>query len=399
MKKKCLIFIEDGSFTFDNRVIREAKALNEAGWDITVISPKYPDDPFFRTFHGNLRAYYYPKPNAESIIGHLLESLVSFILGSGLTFFVFIRHGFSVFQACNPTDILWAIGWPYKTIGRKFIFDQHDLVPELILSRSPGSEGGPLHRVFLWLERCSYRLADAVIATNESYKQVALERGGKRPHEVFVVRNGPDLKKFRKVPPKSGIHNGRRILVGYLGNMNPQDGVGLLLQAAKEIVRERRRTDIGFVFVGGGPSQPSLVREAKSAGLEEYVSFTGRVPDGEMLSILNACDVCVQPDPLNPLNDKSTMNKVLEYMALEKPVVAFDLKETRVSCADAALYATPNEAADLAEKIVFLADRPEIRADMGRRGKERVEKALSWGYSVPHLVRAYQYVLNGKEND
>jgi len=397
MKKKCLIFIEDGSFTYDNRVIREAKALGDVGWDISVISPKYHDDPFLKKFNDHLRAYYYPKPSTESLAGHALESLLTLFWGSIITFIVFLRHGFSVIQACNPTDILWIIALPYKLIGKKFIFDQHDLVPELILSRNPRNRPGLLYNIFVLLEKCSYRLADAVIATNESYKSVALTRGGKRPDEVFVVRNGPDLKKFRKVLPKIGLKDDREVLVGYLGNMNPQDGVGYLLKAAKEVVLGRGRRDIKFVFVGGGSSQPGLVGESLEMGLSDNVIFTGRLPDDEMLSTLSACDMCVQPDPYNPLNDKSTMNKVMEYMALEKPVIAFDLKETRVSGGDVALYAFPNEYVELADQILYLADHPDVRNRMGRMGRERVEKELSWEYSVPHLLQAYLSVFPEKQ--
>ena len=388
-RKKALLFIEDGSFSYDNRVRREAKALNDAGWDITVISPRYKKDPLYKKVNDNLRAYYYPKPDTESLPGHVIELIFSVFFGSVLTFWVFIRHGFSVFLACNPMDILWLIALPYKFIGKKFIFDQHDLVPELILSRSDINPRGLMIKIFYLFERISYRLANVVISTNESYKEVAISRGSKKPEAVFVVRNGPDLNKFQVVPPKQGLKKASEILVGYLGNMNPQDGVGYLLEAADIIVNKQSRESVKFVFVGGGSSQPKLADEAVRMGLEKNVLFTGRIPDDDMLATLCACDICVQPDPYNPLNDKSTMNKVMEYMALEKPVVTFDLKETRVSCGEAALYVTPNKSAEMAEKILFLADRPEIRSDMGKAGRERIEKKLSWSYSIPYLIAAF----------
>ncbi len=391
MNKKALIFIEDGSFTYDNRVIRETEALLNAGWDITVICPKYPDDPFYRKIIHNLRVYFYPKPNAETALGHLFEHTVSIFFGSILTFWVSIKHGFSVFQGCNPMDILWAIILPYKLFGKKFVFDQHDLCPELLLSREGGSKNTILYKVLMALEKISFKVADSVIATNESYKQVAIERGEKSPEDVFVVRNGPDLNKFKKVPPKSGLKGNTEFLVGYLGNMNYQDGVDYLLEAAKRIVETR--DDIRFIFIGGGSCQPNLKEMAKKMGLERYATFTGRLPDAEMLETLCACDICVQPDPLNALNEVSTMNKAMEYMAIEKPVVTFDLKETRVLCGDAALYAKPNDAAELAQKIMHLADNFDLRVEMARKGKARVEMFLSWEYSVPNLIAAYNYAV------
>lgn len=394
MKKKALIFIEDGSYTYDNRVIREANALAAECWMVTVISPKYRDDPFVRDVGSRIRVYYYPKPSRDSLAGHALEAAVTLVLGSAWTFWAFFRRGFSVFQACNPMDILWLVALPYKAAGKKFIFDQHDLVPELMQSRTSLRPRHPLMRALLFLERMSYRLADAVIATNESYKETAVSRGGKRPEDVFVVRNGPDLQKFRKVPPRSGLKAEGQVLVGYLGNMNPQDGVDQLLAAADRIVHGLGRKDIRFLMIGGGGAQPGLIEIARSLGLEASVAFTGRIPDDAMLSSLNACDICVQPDPSNPLNDKSTMNKVMEYMALEKPVVAYDLKETRVSGGDAVLYAKPGDVDGLAGAILSLADRPDVRAEMGRRGRERVVNSLSWEHSVPSLMAAYRHALD-----
>ncbi len=249
-KRKALIFIEDGSFTYDNRVIREASALVDDGWDITVISPRYAGDPIFRRIHDRLRAYYYPKPTFEPISGHLIEFIFSLFFGVLFTFWVFIRHGFAVFHASNPMDILWIVALPYKLIGKKFIFDHHDLVPELIMSRIKSRLDSIFVQVFILFEKCSFKLADAVIATNESYKEIAVSRGGKRPEDVFVVRNGPDLEKFRLVSPVKSIKNKGDILIGYLGNMNPQDGADLLLDAADEIINKRKISNIKFVFIG-----------------------------------------------------------------------------------------------------------------------------------------------------
>ncbi len=396
MRRKTLIFIEDGSFTFDNRVISEARALVEAGWDVTVISQKYRCDPFYRKMSSRLRAYYYPKPTAESVPGHCLEHGISLFCGTILTLWVSIRHGFSVFHACNPMDILWLIALPYKLLGKRVIYDQHDLCPELWLSRNGHTPGGLLYRVLRALEAASYKHADVVISTNETYKSVAITRGRKNPHDVFVVRNGPDLKKFRPIRIAKDPSKNGHALVGYLGNMNRQDGVEGLLDAAFEIVHTHGRSDVRFLVIGGGADYQHLVEKRDRMGLGGCITFAGRIPDKEMIARLCACDICVQPDPLNALNDKSTMNKAMEYMALEKPVVAFDLKETRISCGDAALYAVPNDISDLAKKILSLVDDPALRSTLGKRGRMRITETFSWPHSIPSLLAAYDHVI-GKE--
>lgn len=392
MKRKALIFIEDGSYSYDSRVTREATALVEAGWDVTIISPKYSADPFYRRISDRLRAYYYPKPTTESLVGQAIEHSISLVLGTLLTFWVFCRHGFSILHACNPVDILWIIALPYKLLGRRFIFDHHDLCPELLLSR--GSDGkGLVYRILLSLEAASFRVADVVIATNESYREVAITRGRKHPGRVFVVRNGPDVQRFHPVPPRRDPRFEGKTVIGYIGNMNLQDGVEHLIEAARAIVFERRRSDVAFVLVGGGSQQQKLADRVREMGLGQHVVLTGRIPEEEVLGTLCACEVCVQPDPLNPLNDKSTMNKAMEYMALRKAVVAFDLKETRVSCGEAALYASAGSVTDLADKIVELVDKPQLRAELGQRGYDRVRQVLAWNHSVPHLLEAYESAL------
>lgn len=390
MKKRVLFLIEDGSFSFDNRVIRETSALMEDGWDVTVICAKNANDPFYRREDEHLRIYFYPKPEAVSLLGHLFEHTISILAVTFLSWLVFLRHGFSVIHACNPMDILWIPSLPFKIFGVRYIFDHHDLSPELYLSRGDGNEKSFFFRILSWLEKMSFRFADVVISTNESYKKVALDRGEKHAEEVFVVRNGPNLEKFKSVPPRTDLKDEGDVLVGYLGNMNPQDGVDYLVRAAEEIVIKRGLKHMKFVCVGGGSYQATLAAMSVDMGLAEAVTFTGRIPDDEMLATLCACDICVQPDPHNPLNDKSTMNKVMEYMALEKPVVAFELTETLVSCGEAALYAKSNSEIDLADKILQIAENPEVRLHMGRQGRKRVVEKLAWFYSVPKLLAAYE---------
>jgi glycosyltransferase involved in cell wall biosynthesis len=395
MKRRGLVLIEDGSFTYDNRVKHETQALLRTGWSITVICPRFKGDPFYRRESGQLRAYFYPKPEANSLPGHVLEHLASLVLVGMISFWVFLRHGFDVIHACNPMDILWLIAWPYKWLGKRFIYDQHDLCPELFLSRNeqPSARRSLLWRTLLALERASYRTADVVLVTNESYREMAVRRGRVPAERVFVVRNGPDLDLSREEPEDNAVAPRPHILVGYLGNMNRQDGVEYLLQAARTILYDHRRPDIHFVLIGGGSRQPHLAQLAAQMGLQQQVTFTGRIPDPQMLRTLRDCDLCVQPDPRNALNDVSTMNKALEYMALAKPVVAFDLRETRVSCADAALYAAPGDAADLARQILALADDPVRRARLGALGRQRIRTQLAWPFSVPALLRAYERAM------
>jgi glycosyltransferase involved in cell wall biosynthesis len=394
VRKRALVLIEDGSFTYDNRVKHETQALLERGWEITVVCPRFRGDPFYQRISSRLRVYFYPKPEANSVLGHVFEHTLTFLLGGLLSGWVFLRHGFDVIHACNPMDVFWLVALPYKWLGRRFIYDQHDLCPELFLSRygQATARNSSLLKALLALERGAYRTADVVIVTNESYKQIALHRGGLPPDRVFVVRNGPDVERFSEVLGESPALLDGEIVVGYLGNMNQQDGVEYLLEAARAIVHEHRRSDIRFVLIGGGSRQPHLARLAGEMGLQHHVTFTGRVPDDQMLQTLRACNICVQPDPSNALNELSTMNKALEYMAMAKPTVAFDLHETRVSCADAALYARPNSVRDLARKILELADNPELRMRMGRTGQQRILTQLAWPFSIPALLAAYDRV-------
>ena len=385
--KKILIMIEDGSYLFDNRVKREAQTLNSSGYQVVVICPRYPGESKF-TVHKNVHIYRY---NKWQIGGHLGEYLSSLLKGGWLSIKAWRRYGrFDFIQACNPPDLWFIVAGLFKfLLGTKFVFDHHDLCPELYISRF-GENIRIGYRTMHLLEKLTFKLSDGVISTNESYKRIAIERGGVPDHRIRVVRNGPDLKKFSPQACDPAIIGKNRILVGYLGNMNPQDGVDHLLMAARTIIHHHNRTDIHFVLVGNGDAFDDLNRKAAHYKLDGNVKFTGRLPDSEMLQYLSSCDICVQPDPLNPLNNLSTMNKVMEYMALEKPVVAYDLHETRFSGGDCLIYAEPNNPDDFARKIMQLADDPEKRKFLGRKGRERIEKSLSWEHSERQLLDLYE---------
>jgi glycosyltransferase involved in cell wall biosynthesis len=245
-------------------------------------------------------------------------------------------------------------------------------------------------------ERLTFRTSKVSIATNESYRQIAIERGGKDPDDVFVVRSGPDLSKVKPVPPVESWRNGRRFLIGYVGVMGRQEGIDLFLEAMRHIVHDRGRTDIQACLVGGGSSLEEMKALAVQLQLEDYVTFTGRAPDQTLFQVLSTADVCVNPDLANPFNDRCTMNKIMEYMAMGKPIVQFEMTEGRVSAGEASLYARENDTVDLADKLLDLIDNPERRAKMGAFGRARVERELSWATQIEPLLSAYERVLGSR---
>jgi glycosyltransferase involved in cell wall biosynthesis len=302
------------------------------------------------------------------------------------------RRPIDVVHACNPPDLFWLVGLPFKLKGTRFVYDQHDLVPELSLSRF-GSDRKVMHRICLLFERLTYAAADHVLATNSSYRDVALRRGHKSPTQVDVVRSAPDIARFRDQRPDPGLKRGAPHLLGYLGVMGPQDGLDYALRALAALRTDLGRTDWQAVFIGGGDMLQASIELADDLGLGDVVRFTGRIPDDELCTWLSTADVCLAPDPKNPLNDVSTMNKIMEYMALGRPIVSFDLVEARVSAGDAAVYAKPNDEIAFAQAIAGLLDDPERRAEMGRLGRTRVAGELSWDASSANLIRAYRVVL------
>jgi len=391
-KPKVLFLIEDGSYLYDNRVRRESTCLREAGAEVSVICPNAGNEPFHSVVDG-VRIYRYRKPAlGVGLIAHLVEYSVSLASHFFLSLVVAFRHGFSVIHAANPPDLLWLVAAPYRLFGGRFVFDHHDLVPELFEERF-GRQRKSLLSIARFMERMSFRLASYVISTNESYRQVAIARGGKKGDEVTVVRNGPDLADFANAIPDAEIRGKAPIMVGYLGNMNPQDGVDYILRAAAIIRNEHKRTDVGFVLVGSGDSFDSLKEIREELGLTESVVMTGRVPWIDVINTLAATDICVQPDPPGGLNDHSTMNKLMDYMILGKAVVAFDLAETRVSGGDAVLYASGSSAEALAESIMDLADDGERRQQIGRRARDRALGELAWQHQSQNLISVYQQLF------
>lgn len=387
--RRVLIIIENLPLPFDRRAWHQATTLKDSGYEVSVICPT--GKGHWRKFEvcDGVHIYRHNLPvDAAGAMGYVLEYGAALFWQFVLAWRVFLTRGFDAIQACNPPDNIFLIGGFFKFVfRRKFIFDHRDINPELYEAKFGRRDR--LYALLVALERWTYRCADVVIATNESYRKIAIERGGVDADRIFIVRSGPRLDKFKIMPPVPALKRGRKYLVGYVGVMGQQEGLHLVLEAVRHIVHDMGRKDIHFGLVGDGPALESLKRLAAEINVAEYVTFTGRVPDKELLEMLNTADLCVNSDEYNEMNDKSTMNKIMEYMALGKPIVQFDLTEGRVSAQDASVYARPNDAIDMAEKIVALLDDPEERARMGAFGRRRIEDELAWTYEVPKLLAAY----------
>jgi glycosyltransferase involved in cell wall biosynthesis len=383
--------VENLSVPFDRRVWQESTTLRDAGWEVHVICPQGTKrDTEAEAVVDGVHIHRYPlKAATGGPAGYLQE------YGSALWHTLRLARKVGpvdVVHACNPPDLLYLVAKVLKRQGARFIFDQHDLCPELYLSRFDRGQD-LLYRGVCALERATYRAADVVISTNESYRQVARIRGGKRPEDVFVVRSAPVVERFHEVPVEPELKKGKPHLLAYLGVMGPQDGVDYALRALAKLRDELGRTDWHAVFVGSGDAFDDMVALSAKLGLANQVEFTGRIPDEDLVRYLSTADVCLSPDPLNPLNDVSTMNKVMEYMAMSKPIVSFELREARVSAGDAALYAPANDESAFAKLVSHLLDDPEERVRMGKVGQARVAGALSWENSAKNLLAAYEHAV------
>jgi len=391
--KTVLIIVENLPVPFDTRVWKEALALHAGGYEVCVICPK--GKGFEKSYEhlDGVHVYRHTMPNEGSgPMGYLLEYGAALFWESLYAWRVFRKHRFDVIEGCNPPDNIFLIAWFYKLFGVKYIFDHHDVMPELYEEKF--EKRGFLYKMQVWLEKLTFRTADVSMATNHTYKGVACSRGGMKPADVFVVRNGPDLEYFNPVPPVPARKHGKDFLVGYVGTMSVQEGLDILLEVA-DFIKKSGRTDVHFTIVGGGPGLEQLRAQNIEMGTTDVVDFTGRINDEDLLEILSTADVCVNPDRPGDMNDMSTMIKIMEYMALEKPIVQFDLKEGRFSAGEASLYADGSKQVEsFAEKILWLLDHPEERERMGKLGRERVENELAWEYSVPHLLAAYERVFS-----
>lgn len=391
--RKVLIVVENLPVPLDRRVWLEATTLKSKGYEVSVICPTGRGwDKFHEEIEG-IHIYRYPEPvEAHSgAVAYAKEYLHSLWHWFRLARKVRREHGFDVIHGCNPPDLVFLLAWLYRPFGVRYLFDHHDVCPELFEAKF--DKKGLLYNVMLIWERITFATASVSIATNESFRAIALSRGKMKPEDVFVVRSAPRIEKFEIRPADPEMRKGAGTVLGYVGVIGQQEGMDLLVAAADHLIRAMGRSDVHFIIVGFGPEVPMVEADVARRGLDAHFTFTGALYGEDLLRALNSCDIGVSPDPKNAMNDISTMNKVMEYMTLEKPVVQFDLKEGRASAGEASVYAAANDPKDFAARIADLMDAPERRAEMGKIGRARVLDKLSWAHSVPHLLAAYDRIF------
>lgn len=389
--RKVLMLVENISVPSDPRVWREARTLRQYGFHVSVICPKGEarDREAYVCIEGIHIYRYELSTTINKSSDYIKEYAVAMLKTLGLSFKVWFRHGFDVIHAANPPDIFFALGLLYRLLGKKYVFDQHDLAPEVFHVRFQ-DRMKVLYSLLKFFERCSYHTANLVITTNESQRLMALERGHCHPNKVVVVRNGPDITQLHTVPPEPALKHGKRYTLAYVGVMGMQDGVEYAIYALQELVYKRGRQDVGLVLMGHGDQILSLKALTHALQLDEYVHFTGWVAKQDMLRYLSVADIGLSPDPSNELNDRCTMLKTMEYMVMGKPVVAFDLLETHYSAQEAALYATPNSIEEFTDKIEILLKDEALRMKMGTYGRKRVEEELCWEHTQRNLLYGYK---------
>ncbi|MFD1694349.1 glycosyltransferase family 4 protein [Roseibium aestuarii] len=390
---KVLIIVENLPVPFDRRVWQEATALKDAGYEVSVICPTGRDYQAREETIDGIHVYRHPLPfEASGALGYLVEYSAALFHELRLSLKVLRRHGFDVIHACNPPDLIFLVALVHKVLfGKKFIFDQHDINPELFEVKF--GRKGFFHKLLQFFEACTFRTADASLATNETLKRRAIEQGGMPKDKVWVVRSFPDLKKFQRTEPDVATRKGRNHLIGYVGIMARQDGVDLLVEVMHQIVNVQGRSDIGCVIIGNGPDYERLQALSASRGLEDYIEFTGYLSGQPMLAKLSACDIGVIPDPSNACNDKLSMNKVFEYMALGLPFVQFDLPQARIDAGEAAHIVSGTEPEDLAQGISELLADEDKRARMSAYGQERAQREFHWSLEKHAMLAAYRDVL------
>jgi len=394
-RPRVLIIVQNLSVPLDRRVWQECKALVAEGYGVSVICPKGPGEASYEELQGVRIHRYMPPPAAKGLAGYAGEFIYCWLRTAALSVKVVRRDGFDVIQACNPPDTYWALALPYMAFGKPFVFDQHDLNPEVYASRF-GKAEGILYNGLLALERATYAVADKVISTNESYREVAMRRGKRTDGDVTVVRSGPDARTMVRGEPVPELRKGRKHLLAYLGIMGPQDGVDGVLHATRRLI-DRGRDDVHVALLGFGDCLEDLKALSTELKLDDHVTFTGRVGPDEIRDYLSTASVGLSPDPMSPLNDVSTMNKTLEYMAFELPVVAFDLKETHVSAGDAAVYVPDGDLDGYAAAVSELLDDEERRRDMGLRGRKRIEDEFAWQHQAPRYVEVFRSLVGAPD--
>jgi glycosyltransferase involved in cell wall biosynthesis len=406
---KILMLVEN-HFPQDTRVTNEATLLTEAGYQVSVVALRRRGQAghevlngveiyrlptlelFKKTAFANINRMNLLLVKVKSFFGYVVEYCYFTTACLIVSTYIFVKRGFDVMHAHNPPDTLFLVALPFKLLGKKFVFDQHDLCPELYRSRYGAAEAFA-SRLLKTVEWCSLKLADVTIATNESYKRIQIERANKNPRDIFIVRNGPNRMRMTPVAPNPRLREMNKCILCYIGSLNPQDGVDHLLRSLRHLLYQFKRSDFHCVIMGTGDSLQDLRNLADKLQLNGCVELLGFVSDEDLQANLAAADICLDPDPSSPLNDVSTWIKVMEYMAYGKPIVAFDLKETRFSAGDAAIYVRPNEETEFAKTVANLMDQPALRKEMGAYGRRRVEEELQWNKVGRNLLSAYETLL------
>jgi glycosyltransferase involved in cell wall biosynthesis len=393
-KGRVLMLLENNSYPLDGRVRREAKSLDAWGYQVTVISPKQKNQVYQETID-NIAVYRYPSPpEADSLLGYLWEYGYSILATFIISWLVLFREGFDVIHAHNPPDTFVLVAAFYKLLGKRFVFDHHDLAPELYYYARFGEDANKfVYKALLRLEQLTLKIADRVIATNESYKAIEMNRGGVAEEKITIVRNGPDLERMRLVDPDPELRSKADFLIGYVGEIGVQDGLDYLLRALWHLIHDLGKTNIYCVVMGDGNALPSHRQTATELDLNKYVGFTGWLAGDDLVRSLSTVDIGVSADPSNPYNDRCTMIKLTEYMAMGKPIVAFDLPENRFTARQAALYAKPNDEFDFAQKIALLMEDPSRCVEMGQFGRRRILSELSWSRQEKHLISVYDSLM------
>jgi len=388
--KHILIIVENLPVPFDRRVWQEANTLKDNGAKVSIICPKMKDYTAAYEVINGIEIYRHSLPiEARGAIGYLLEYSVALFWEFFLSWKIFFKKRFNVIHGCNPPDLVFLVALCFKIFGVQYVFDHHDINPELYIAKFKSK--GFLYEMIILFERLTFAAADFSIATNESYKEIAIKRGKMAEDKIQIIRSGPKLDRLKLLPPDIKFFKGRKYLVGYVGVIGGQEGIDLLIESVKHIVSIRK--DIQFAIVGGGSDLEHMMQLSVKSGLNDFVDFYGRVPDDLMIAVLNSADVCVNPDSPTEMNNLSTMNKIMEYMALRKPVVQYDLKEGRFSAQGASLYARCGDTIDFANKIIQLIDDPESRTRMGDFAYNRVLNELSWDYEKEKLIKFYDRIL------
>ena len=384
-----VFLIENVSFLRDRRVRQETAALAGAGLAVSVVCPRLRGEPRPPTVLEGVRIYSYFQPwQGGGVAGYCLEYLWSLFCTFWILMMLSAHAEIDVLHAANPPDLFFLLAFPFKLLGKKYVYDQHDLCPEMFQVKFRNG-AGLVRRSLMLCEWCSYQLADLIVAPNESFRRIGITRGGQKEEKFVIVRNGPDLSRFRAVPPQPELKRGAKFLAVYVGVMGMQDGVDRLVRSVAHIISVRGRRDVHFTLLGDGDCLPELKRLADELAVAPYISFVGYVGDRELLAQLSTADVCLAPDPPSPLNHLCTTIKVMEYMSCGRPIVSFDLLETRFSAGNAAVYVAQDSPALFGDAILKLLDDPPRRQQMGQSGTERIGRLLHWGNSRECLLASY----------